>query len=261
MTRLRALTSSFRHQMLHFFAEPQWLIPNIIAPFVMTLVALMLFRNSSGNFILYAILGGGMMGMWGNTLCSSGYSIQFDRWNGTLEAVLATPAPLVWIIAGRSLWNALIGMLNAVFIFIIAVFWFKVPLTLSDPLLFFLALFVTLMSLAALGLVFSSAFVLTRNASVLTNGLEFPIYVGTGTMFPIAMLPAWSGPLSLSLAPSWGIDAMRYSAISGYSGLNLGYWGDMIMMVVLAVVYVSAAFFLFQKVENRVRVKGDIGRI
>jgi len=261
MTRLRALTSSFRHQMLHFFAEPQWLIPNIIAPFVMTLVALMLFRNSSGNFILYAILGGGMMGMWGNTLYSSGYSIQFDRWNGTLEAVLATPAPLVWIIAGRSLWNALIGMLNAVFILIIAVFWFKVPLTLSDPLLFFLALFVTLMSLAALGLVFSSAFVLTRNASVLTNGLEFPIYVGTGTMFPIAMLPAWSGPLSLSLAPSWGIDAMRYSAISGYSGLDLGYWGDMVMMVVLAVVYVSVAFLLFQKVENRVRVKGDIGRI
>ena len=106
MTRFRALTSSFRHQMLHFFAEPQWLIPNIIAPFVMTLVALMLFRNSSGDFVLYAILGGGMMGMWGNTLYSSGYSIQFDRWNGTLEAVLATPAPLVWIIAGRSLWNA-----------------------------------------------------------------------------------------------------------------------------------------------------------
>jgi ABC-2 type transport system permease protein len=261
MTRLRALTSSFRHQMLHFFAEPQWLIPNIVAPFVMTLVALMLFRNSSGNFILYAILGGGMMGMWGNTLYSSGYSIQFDRWNGTLEAVLATPAPLVWIIAGRSLWNALIGILNAVFIFVIAVFWFQVPLTLVDPPLFFLSLFLTLMSLAALGLVFSSAFVLTRNASVLTNGLEFPIYVGTGTMFPIAMLPALTGPLSLSLAPSWGIDAMRYSALSDYEGLSLGYWGDMGMMVVLALVYVFVAFFLFQLVERRVRVKGDIGRI
>ncbi len=261
MTRLRALTSSFRHQMLHFFAEPQWLIPNIIAPFVMTLVALMLFRNASGDFILYAILGGGMMGMWGNTLYSSGYSIQFDRWNGTLEAVLATPAPLVWIIAGRSLWNAMIGIINAVFIFIIAVFWFQVPLTLADPPLFFLALFVTLLSLASLGLVFSSAFVLTRNASVLTNGLEFPIYVGTGTMFPIAMLPMWSGPLSLSLAPSWGIDAMRYSAISGYSGLDVGFWGDMVMMAILAVVYVTVAFFLFQAVENRVRVKGDMGRI
>ena len=247
--------------MLHFFAEPQWLIPNIIAPFVMTLVALMLFRNSSGNFVLYAILGGGMMGMWGNTIYSSGYSIQFDRWNGTLEAVLATPAPLVWIIAGRALWNALIGIINAVFIFVIAVVWFQVPLALMDPLLFFLALFVTLLSLAALGLVFSSAFVLTRNANVLTNGLEFPIYVGTGTMFPIAMLPAWSGPLSLSLAPSWGIDAMRYSALSGYAGLDLGYWGDMGMMVVLAFVYITVAFLLFQKVENRVRVKGDIGRI
>jgi ABC-2 type transport system permease protein len=261
MTRLRALTSSFRHQMLHFFAEPQWLIPNIIAPFVMTLVALMLFRNASGNFILYAILGGGMMGMWGNTIYSSGYSIQFDRWNGTLEAVLATPAPLVWIIAGRSLWNALIGILNAVFIFMIAVFWFQVPLALVDPPLFFISLFLTLMSLAALGLVFSSAFVLTRNASVLTNGLEFPIYVGTGTMFPIAMLPALTAPLSLSLAPSWGIDAMRYAALSDYEGLSLGYWGDMGMMAVLALVYVFVAFYLFQLVEERVRVKGDIGRI
>lgn len=261
MTRLHALTSSFRHQMLHFFAEPQWLIPNIIAPFVLTLVALILFRNSSGSFILYAILGGGMMGMWGNTLYSSGYSIQFDRWNGTLEAVLATPAPLVWVIAGRSLWNALIGILNAVLIFVIAVFWFQVPLALADPLLFFLALFLTLMSLAALGLVFSSAFVLTRNASVFTNGLEFPIYVGTGTMFPIAMLPAWSGPLSLSLAPSWGIDAMRYAALTGYAGLVPGYWGDMVAMAALALFYVAVAFLLFRKVEDRVRVKGDIGRI
>ena len=80
-------------------------------------------------------------------------------------------------------------------------------------------------------------------------------------MFPIAMLPAWSGPLSLSLAPSWGIDAMRYSALSGYVGLDMGYWGDMVMMIILAFVYVTAAFLLFQKVENRVRVKGDIGRI
>jgi ABC-2 type transport system permease protein len=261
MTRLRALTSSFRHQMLFFLADPQWLIPNLVAPFVMTLVALMLFRNASGNFVLYAILGGGMMGMWGNTLYSSGYSLQFDRRNGTLEEVLATPAPLVWIIAGRSLWNALIGMLNAVFILLIAVFWFQVPLALADPPLFFLALFVTLMSLAALGLVFSSAFVLTRNASVLTNGLEFPIDVGTGTMFPIAMLPAWSGPLSLSLAPSWGIDAMRYSALSGYTGLDPGYWGDIAIMVVLALVYVLIAFYLFEAVERRVRVKGDMGRI
>ena len=143
----------------------------------------------------------------------------------------------------------------------IAVFWFQVPLTLVDPLLFFLALFVTLLSLAAVGLVFSSAFVLTRNASVLTNGLEFPIYVGTGTMFPIAMLPAWSGPLSLSLAPSWGIDAMRYSALSGYTGLDPGYWGDMALMVALAFVYVIVAYYLFVAVERRVRVKGDIGRI
>ena len=103
MPRLRAVTASFRHQFLHFLADPQWLIPNVILPFVITMVALIMFESvqqGEGNFVLYAVLGGGMMGMWGNTLYASGWCIQFDRWNGTLEEVLATPSGLVWIISG-----------------------------------------------------------------------------------------------------------------------------------------------------------------
>ncbi len=54
---------------------------------------------------------------------------------------------------------------------------------------------------------------------------------------------------------------MRYAALDGYAGLGPGYWGDMVAMAGLAAVYVVVAFLLFQKVEERVRVKGDIGRI
>src|SRR5512133_1234386 len=124
MHKLRTITASFRHQALHFLAEPQWLIPNVILPFMITLVVLILFEGQQGNFALYAVLGGGMMGMWGNTLYASGWSIQFDRWNGTLEEVLATPSALIWIIAGRSVWNALVGIFNGLAILVIAIFVF-----------------------------------------------------------------------------------------------------------------------------------------
>jgi ABC-2 type transport system permease protein len=198
--------------------------------------------------------------MWGNTLYSSGWSIGFDRFNGTLEQILATPSKLVWIIAGRSVWNALVGILNGVLIFVIAIVFYDADFTLMDPLLFFVAFFATLLSLSMLGMLFCSAFVLTRQASVLTNGLEYPIYVGTGTMFPIAILPWWTNPLSLSLGPTWGIDAIRYAALENYDGFDAGYWGDVGIMLLLSFIYLALAFVLFGVVEKRARADGSFER-
>jgi ABC-2 type transport system permease protein len=271
MPRLRAMKAAFEHQARHFLSDPGWLIPNIIAPFVITLVALTLYNTSEGPVVMYAILGGGMMGMWGNTLYASGFSIQSERWWGTLESTLAVPTPLIWIIAGRTLWNALIGIVNGLAILVIAVFLLDAPLTVDNVGLFLLAFLITLLSLAALGLVFSSAFVLTRQAGVLTNGLEFPIYVATGCLFPIAILPLWSSPFSLSLAPTWGIDSIRIAAgynpdgiwdgYLGYLGPLAAYAADLAVVMAMMAAYILAALYLFKRVEVRARIDGSLGRV
>jgi ABC-type transport system involved in cytochrome c biogenesis permease component len=111
--------------MLHWVADPQWVIPNIIAPFIFTAVALTLFQGSTGPFGLYAVLGGGMMGMWGNTLYSSGFAIEFEKWQGTLEEVIATPSQLMHVIAGRSVSNALFGLVNMIAVLVIAALGFR----------------------------------------------------------------------------------------------------------------------------------------
>jgi ABC-2 type transport system permease protein len=271
MPRLRAMKAAFEHQARHFLSDPGWLIPNIILPFIITLVALLLYGSNDGPVVMYAVLGGGMMGMWGNTLYASGFSIQSERWWGTLESILAVPTPLVWIIAGRTMWNALIGILNGLAILAVAVFVLNAPVTVDDIPLFLVAFLMTLLSLAALGLVFSSAFVLTRQAGVLTNGLEYPIYVATGCMYPIAILPLWTGPLSLSLAPSWGIDAIRVAAgynpqglWDGYLGTvdpSLGYLLDIVIVVLMTIAYLVIAFNLFQVVDRKARIDGNLGRV
>jgi ABC-2 type transport system permease protein len=264
MPRFRAAYSSFKHQALTFLADPQWLLPNIIAPFILTIVALLLFRNVTGPIVLYAVLGGGMMGMWGNTLYASGFSIQSERWWGTIEGVFAAPSPLIWIIAGRTIWNAMIGIINGLLILVFAVLVYQQPIELYDTGLFILAFVLTLLSLAALGLVFSSAFVLSRAASVLTNGLEFPIYVGAGTMFPIALLPFWTAPLSMSLGPTWGIDAIRDAALGPTSDLAhvmpFDYWGCLAVMAILSIVYVLIAVWLFQMVDRKARKDANLVR-
>jgi len=236
---------------LNFFADPQWIIPNIIAPFVFTAVALIFFRNVSGSLALYAVLGGGMMGMWGNTLYGAGFALSFDRWNGTLEYVLATPSRLVWIVAGRSASSAVLGLVNALAILVIAVFGYKAELGISNPALFVLALVLTLASLSALGVLFCSSFLLTRSAQVMTNGLEMPVYVASGSMFPIALLPFWSHPFSWALGPTWGIDAMRFAA--GYSAVGSAYWADMLIVFISTMAYLAIGFWLFILVEAKAR--------
>jgi ABC-2 type transport system permease protein len=249
--QLQTFIGSFWMSQLNFFADPQWIIPNIIAPFVFTAVALIFFRNVSGSLALYAVLGGGMMGMWGNTLYGAGFALSFDRWNGTLEYVLATPSRLVWIVAGRSASSAVLGLVNALAILVIAIFGYKVELGISNPALFLLSLVLTLASLSALGVLFCSSFLLTRSAQVLTNGLEMPIYVASGSMFPIALLPFWSHPFSWALGPTWGIDAMRVAA--GYSAVGSAYWVDMLIVFMSTIVYLAIGFWLFILVERKAR--------
>lgn len=253
MSRFQTFVGSFRMSMISFFADPQWIIPNIIAPFTFTAVALIFFRNVTGSVAIYAILGGGMMGMWGNTLYGAGFALAFDRWNGTLEYVMGTPSRLVWIVAGRSMSNAFLGLVNALAIFAVAVFGYGAQLGIADPAKFFLALVLTLASLSALGVVFCSSFVLTRSAQIMTNGLEMPIYVISGSMFPIALLPFWTSPFSFALGPTWGIDAMRYAADPSYTGMGFGYGLDVAVVALTILAYLAVGFILFILVENKAR--------
>ncbi|MDG6990714.1 MAG: ABC transporter permease [Nitrososphaerota archaeon] len=243
-----------------FFADPQWLIPNIIAPFIFTLVAFFLFQGetSSSSFLLYLVLGAGLMGMWGTTIYASANSIGFDRWNGTMEATLAAPIPLSWIALGRVLFNTLQGILNAVLILVIGLAWFRVGFGLVNPPAFFLASIVTFLSLSAFGLLMTTVLILSRKGGFITNSMEIPVYIATGTMFPIILLPVVYLPFAFMLAPTWGIEAIRLAALPGYVGLPTTYTEDMVIMILETFAYLGLAFFLFKKVEAYAKRIGTI---
>jgi ABC-2 type transport system permease protein len=261
MINPRAIGAAFRQQAIHFLVDPQWVIPSLIAPFVFTIVTLMLYRNVDGPVVLYAVLGGGVLGMWGNTLFSSGWSINYDRMNGTLEPVMISPTPMVQLVAGRAIWNALIGLVNAALVFLCAELAFRTPIHLPDPVLFFITLVLLLLSLSALGLVLSAFFVMTRASTVLMQAVEFPIYVACGALIPLSVLPSWSNPISYALAPTWGVDALRLSAGLGATmDLGIGYLGDMAAMLLVTVAYLLLSLYLFRRLEHKVRVEGTLGR-
>lgn len=258
--RVQVLRASMFLTRKLFFADPQWIIPNIIAPFVFTLVAFFLFEGetSSSTFLLYLVLGAGFMGMWGTTIYASSNSIGFDRWNGTMESTLAAPIPLSWIALGRVLFNTLQGVINAVCILAIGLVWFRVGFGVLNPGLFLLAAVGTFLSLSAFGLLMTTVILLSRKGGFITNSMEIPVYIATGTMFPVFLLPLLALPFAFVLAPTWGIEAIRLAALPGYAGLSTGYWADMLIMAGETVAYLALAFVLFKRVEAYAKRQGTL---
>ena len=258
--RTQVLKAVMSLQARLFFADPQWVIPNIIAPFIFTLVAFFLFggKTASSAFLLYLVLGAGLMGMWGTTIYGSGFAIAFDRFNGTMESTLAAPIPLTWIVIGRILFNTLQGLVNAVLILLIGVAWFQVGFGVDNPGLFLFAAVSTFLSLSAFGLIISATAVLSRKGGFITNSMEIPVYVATGTMFPVGVLPWLVLPFSYILAPTWGIEAIRLSAVAGYVGIGTGYWTDLAILWLETLGYLAIAFVMYKKVEAYAKRNGTL---
>jgi ABC-2 type transport system permease protein len=257
-SRTRSTYASIRLSLHQFVADPQWLIPSMIAPVLFGLVSFELFRGEGPYFLTYAILGAGMMSMWGQTLYGSGWATGQDREWGTLEPTIQAPTPYLYIVLGRVVWNVLSGLLGGLIVYIVVVAAAGGPPALTNPLAFAAMFIFVLLTLAAVGVVFAAFYVYTRYAGFIQNIGEFAFYVGTGCMFPVVILPFWASPVSLFFPPTWAVDALRYLAIPGYSGFGWGVGWDIVGAVATTAVYLGIAGAIFHRVERHVLEVGNL---
>ena len=202
---------------------------------------------------LYVALGAGLMGMWSSTLFGSGGAIQWQRWQGTLELLVAAPPRFILTMVPLTIATATIGLYAVVATLLWGRLLFDVPLDVEHPWLFALALPVTTVGLGLLGLVLASTFVLYRHASAFSNLLEYPVWLVSGLLVPVSLLPGWVEPVSWVLAPTWGVKAVRESALGGDPGTAVG------MCVLLSAVYLVVGAATMANFERLARKRATLG--
>lgn len=225
----------------------------VIQPLIFATVAFYMFRSGGRHgTLLYAALGAGMMGVWSTTLFGSGGTIQWQRWQGTLELGVAAPPPLVLVYLPFTLSNSAVGGYALAATLLWGRLLFGVPLHLAHPWLFALAIPVTVLSLGLLGLVLASTFVLYRNANALSNLLEYPVWIASGLVFSVALLPGWVRPISWILPPYWGIQAIRHAALGG------AVWGPIGMAALLGAVCLAISTATLAWFEHLARARATL---
>jgi ABC-2 type transport system permease protein len=187
-----------------------------ISPIFFATIAHYMFESGARpGSLLFAALGAGMMGIWSSVLFGSGGLIQWQRWQGTLEYVIGVPPGLMQIVLPMTIATASIGIYSIASTLLWGWAIFDLPLDFVHPVWFVVALVASIVSLGLLGLVLSSTFVLLRNANSLANLLEYPVWLVTGLLISLSLLPGWTRPISYILAPTWGIKAIRDAALGG----------------------------------------------
>ena len=166
----------------------------------------------------------------------SSMAIVREREVGTLEQLNVTPLGRVQLILGKLLPYGAIGMIDAMIVLLVIVFWFQVPLRGSFWLLFAMSC-VYLLTTLGLGL-FISTISNTQQQAMMTTTFFFltPMIYLSGFIFPIENMPAAIQPLTYLIPLRYFVIILRGIFLKGVGletlwpqALGLLAWGVVIL--------------------------------
>jgi ABC-2 type transport system permease protein len=248
---LRAAEMQLKMQVISPFAY----LGAAIYPLIITSIALVLLSSGEPGRVAYAIIGGGLTGLWGSAYLDTGNGVNTERWMGTLEQLMGCPTPFWVIMLGKAAASILLGISSFLFSIALAFIGFHRLLPPVRLVPFAVSFLLTILAFFAVGMALAPVFALARWAFTLSNGAEILAYVLCGFMFPATLLPNWVHPISGLLPPTWTIRAM-YSATGQPVGSDLGAWWLAACLLIAA--YLGLSFLFFRFVQVRARVSGQL---
>ena len=228
----------------------------IVQPLLVALLGLWMLRDLGPDYAIYVVVGSGMSGLWSSVLFVSGNSIRTERRFGTLETLTGVPSPLVVVVFGKTLANVAQSLLSMVGTYTLVSVILGYPLTVALPGAFIVSIVLVVVAFIAFGLVIASLFVLNPEVQQFQNGIEFPVFVLSGFLFPILMLPIWTRPVSYLLPTYWAARAV-HSAARGTATLPqvAQSWA---MLLALSAVFFAISAGLFRMVIRRAKIEGTL---
>jgi len=152
------------------------------------------------------------------TIMLTSMSIVREKELGTLEQLVVTPITPAELMLGKTLPGLLFGLLDMVFVLLVAIFWFHVNVAGSIPLLFLLSI---LFLLTTLGLgIFISTVSKTQHEATLTSFFFImPFIILSGFMFPIDNMPRVVQYITYAIPMRYFLEIIRGIFLRGV-GLN-----------------------------------------
>lgn len=122
------------------------------------------------------------------SLLLTSMSVVREKEMGTMEQIVVTPITPLEFILGKTMPSIVLGFVNMIFVTLVSVFWFDIPVRGSIVLLFVANGFY-LLTTVGIGLLISTVSDTQQQAMMSTFFFYLPAILLSGFMFPIANMP------------------------------------------------------------------------
>jgi ABC-2 type transport system permease protein len=249
----RVFVTGVRLQLLQLQRSGFDISAMLLWPIVFSSIAFYLLdARESPRTLFAAALGSAVMMMWAQVVVGSGGALDNQRMFGTLELLVGAPVPLVGTIAPIMIASGLFGIYGLLVTIVWGRLLFGVPVTIVHPVAFAAAIPACVVAIGTLGLITAATFVLYRAAFALGISMQYPVWIATGLLVPLSVLPGWIGPVSWLLAPTWGFRALREAALGGAAWPSIG------MCAVVTAAYLAVAVACLAGFERLARSRATL---
>lgn len=228
----------------------------LLQPLVIAVLAMWILGVRGSENAIFVVIGSGMTGLWSSLLFMGGNSIRWERWTGTLELLIGQPTHMSLIVYGKNLAVVFQSLGSMLASYSLAAVLFRAPVQVAQPIAFVVSLVLTVPSFVCFGLVIAPIFLMNPQIEHWQNAMEFPVYMLSGFLFPIALLPGWTTPLSYLLTPYWAARALHgTSSGTAATSETLLCWA---MMILMGVVYLFVSRRLMDIMLRKARADATL---
>jgi ABC-2 type transport system permease protein len=266
-SRIRVFFSSavfsFRAQ-FSWLNPPMWFTMKLILPF-----SQMAFFVLLGNYLVsqnlappdtvtYMAIGNAIQAMSWNSVFAVINITSADKWDGTLQPMLATPAQRMPLFIGRSMMHIFDGLLSVLVSLIFAALIFGVDFGKTDLISLTLVLFLASLTVTGFGLLIGGFSFYFRDPMVFANIFTFVQLIFCGVNFPVEYLPQQIQFISYLIPLTYGVQAGR-DVIAGAALTDIA--PLLMQMTVVGLVAIMLGYFFFHQFEKSARRTGRLEAI
>ena len=170
-------------------------------------------------------------------------SVAREREQGTFDQLLVTPFTPMQLLIGKAIPSILVGLAQSTIIFLIIVFWFRIPFAGSVALLY-LGLVTFTIAAVGIGLSISALSVSMQQAMLYTFLLIMPLMLLSGMLTPVSNMPEFLQIATLVNPLRFGMDLTRRVYLEGAGLHEVAH--DFVPMLAVAAVTLPLAAWLFR---------------
>ena len=186
----------------------------------------------------------------------AGAAFDRERQQGTLESVLLSPANRIAVLLGGALANALSYVWLLIGVMLSWAVFLNVHVLINDFLALFVSIFLSYLSIVALGMCFEALFIHSRRGTMYGTMLQEPIMFLSGLIFPLQSVPRALLPLSYLLPLTFGLISVRLTLLGGASIFDVAV--PLVVLVSMVIIFFALAIWLIGYAERSAKAKATL---